>query len=96
MKRTEALAVGDILRAMIESEGDASEFDRQKAGYLWSEIAGPTINQATTRRYVEGDVLHVFISSGPIKAELAFMVSGFADKINEAIGRKVIRKIAIH
>ena len=96
MKRTEALAVGDILKAMIESEGDSAEFDRHKASYLWSEIAGPTINRATTRRYVEGDTLHVFISSGPIKSELAYMVGGIMEKINEALGRRVIKKISIH
>lgn len=96
MKRSEALAVGDILKAMIESDGDTGEFDRQKASYLWSEIVGPTVNQVTTRRYVAGDILHVYISSGPIKSELAYMADGLVVKINEALGRRVIRKIAIH
>lgn len=96
MKRTEAISVGDILKAMIESDGDPGEFDRQKAAFLWSEVVGPTINQATIRRYMEGDVLHVFISSAPLKSELSFMVAGIADKINEALGRRVIKKIALH
>lgn len=96
MKRTEAQAVGDILKAMIECDGDSAEFDRQKASFLWSEIAGPTINRLTTRRYVEGSTLHVFISSGPMKGELAYMLPGFIEKINEAIGRQVLKKIALH
>lgn len=96
MKRTEALAVGDILKAMIESGGDSGEFDRQKAAFLWSEIAGPTINRVTTRRYVDGDTLHVYISSASIKNELAYMTNGLADKINESLGRRVIKKIALH
>ena len=96
MKRTEALAVGDILKAMIESDGDVATFDQQKALYLWSEIVGPTISRVTTRRYFEGSTLHVYISSGPIKNELAYMVAGFLTKINEAVGRNVIKKIAIH
>ena len=96
MKRTEALAVGDILKAMIESDGDSTTFDRQKICFLWNEVVGATINQVTTRRYVENDTLHVFISSGPIKSELAFMTSGLVEKLNEAVGKKVIKKIAIH
>ena len=96
MKRTEALQVGDILKAMIECDGDPGEFDRQKAGYLWSEIAGPTINHVTTRRYVSGDTLHVYISNAPMKNELTYMLPGFVEKINEALGRKVIRKILLH
>lgn len=96
MKRTEALPIGDILKAMIESDGTADDFDRHKISFLWGEIAGPTINRATTKRYVEGDVLHVFITSGPLKSELAYMASGLADKLNEAVGRRIISKIQIH
>ena len=96
MKRSEALAVGDILKAMVECDGNTAAFDRQKASFIWSEIVGPTINRATTRRYVEGDVLHVFISSAPLKSELAFMLPGFLEKINEAIGRVTIKRILLH
>lgn len=96
MKKTEALAVGDILKAMIESDGDTAVLDRQKINFLWSEVVGPVINRATIRRYVEGDTLHVFISSAPLKSELAFMAPGLTDKLNEAVGKKIIRRIAIH
>lgn len=96
MKKTEAIAVGDLLKAMIESDGDSMEFDRQKASYLWSEIVGPVINQATSRRYVDGETLHVYITSAPMKNELAFMLPGLIEKINEAVGRKIIKKISLH
>lgn len=96
MKRTEALAVGDILKAMIDCDGDSDEFNRQKACYIWGEVVGPHINQVTTRRYVEKDTLHVFISSAPLKSELAFMTAGLIEKINDAVGKKVIKKISIH
>lgn len=96
MKQSDALAVGDILKAMIDSGGNSGEFDRQKAAYLWSEIAGPTLTRATTRRFMSGDELHVFISSAALKSELTFMAAGLADKINEALGRRVVKKIIVH
>lgn len=96
MKRTEALQVGDLLKAMMESDGSAADFDRQKLCYLWSEIVGPTVNRVTTRRFVENDTFHVYISSGPIKSELAYVTSALVDKLNEAVGRKIIKRIAIH
>lgn len=96
MKRTEAMAVGDILKAMMDSEGDTAEFDRQKASYLWSEIVGEYINRQTIRRYVDGSTLHVFIASGPLKSELAFMIPSIIEKLNEAIGKRIIKKIQIH
>lgn len=96
MKQTEAIHVGALLKMMMESDGDRDTFDRQKASYLWSEIVGPVINQATTRRYVDKDTLHVFIASAPLKSELAFVKSSLIDKINEAIGRTILKKIVIH
>ena len=96
MKATEAQSVGDIIRTIIEGEGRSADFNRQKIVYLWSEIVGPKINQATIRRYIEGDVLHVYISSASLKSELAFMVAPLIKALNEAVGARVITKIAIH
>ena len=90
------MAVGDILKAMIESDGNAVEFDRQKVCYLWSEIAGQHINRQTIRRYVENDVLHVYIASAPMKSELAYITDSLVGRLNEAVGRRVIKKIVIH
>ncbi len=96
MKRSEALAVGDILKAMMESDGDVAVFDRQKLSYLWSEVAGAYINRHTTRRFVDGDTLHVFIDSGPLKSELAYMIPTLTEQLNNAVGKHVIKKISIH
>ena len=91
MERTEALAVGDILKAMMESN-----VDRHKICYLWSEVASAYINHHTTRRFVDGDTLHVFIDSGPLKSELAYMLPLFIEQLNRAVGKRIIKKISIH
>lgn len=81
---------------MIESEGNSEVFLREKATFLWSEIAGPTITRLTIKRFMSGNDLHVFITSGPVKSELAFMVNGIAERINLALGKEVIHRIVIH
>ncbi len=96
MKRTEAQSVGEIIRNIIENNGNAEQFNRQKIAYLWSEIVGPVINQQTIRRYVDGDILHVYIASAPLKSELAFMIEPLVKTLNEAVGSHVISKIVIH
>lgn len=96
MKQTEAQQVGDILKAMMMSDGNEAEFNRQKVCFLWSDIVGPVINQATVKRYVDKDVMHVFLDSGPLKSELAFVKSALVEKINEAVGKKVIKDLIIH
>lgn len=91
MERTEALAVGDILKAMMESNGDTAAFDRHKICYLWSEVASAYINHHTTRRFVDGDTLHVFIDSGPLKSELAYMLP-LVHRPTEQSGRQTYNK----
>lgn len=96
MKRTQAMAVGEILRLYIDHDGDRAEFDRRKVEYLWSRVVGPSINKATVSRRVIGDVMHVTISSAPMRNELAFMAPALVKALNEAVGAEVISKILFH
>ncbi|MDE6301344.1 MAG: DUF721 domain-containing protein [Muribaculaceae bacterium] len=96
MKRSEPELVGDLLRMMVESEGNGEIYLREKASFLWSEVVGPSITRMTLKRFMSGNDLHVFITSGPVKSELAFMVNGIAERINLALGKKVIHRIIIH
>lgn len=96
MKQTEAQQVGDILKAMMQSEGNEAAFNRQKVCFLWSYVVGPIVNRATIRRYVEKDIMHVYIDSGPLKNELAFINSRLVEQLNEAAGKKVIKDLIIH
>lgn len=96
MKKTEARRVGDIISDIIDDAGTRPEFDRQKVCYLWSDVLGPDITRATTRRYVEGDVLHVYMSSAALKNELSFMLDLLVERLNLAAGDSLIKKIILH
>lgn len=96
MKKTEAMSVTDILNLYIEDAGRRDVFDRRKVEFLWGEVVGQAINRATLRRYVDGDVLHVYLSSAPLKSELAFMAEAIVKALNDAVGSQIINKLAIH
>lgn len=96
MKKTEAIAVGDILRLYIDMGGNTDEFDRRKIEYAWADIVGPDINRATVSRRVQGDVLHVHISSAPLKNELTYATQPLVKALNEAVGKQIINKIVFH
>ncbi len=96
MKRTEAQSIKEIIDKAISSQNLSGVFNEQKAGYVWQEIVGPTINRYTTRRYVENGTLHVYISSAPLKNELQFLKSKLIAEVNKAVGANVITNIAIH
>lgn len=97
MKKTEARTVGEIIDEIINDGADHNpEYDRQKIAWLWGELLGPTVVRVTTRRYVEGDTLHVYISSAAIKSELTFMLDPLVKRLNDTVGRQVIKHIRLH
>lgn len=96
MKRIEPELIGRIIdRVMLEGDNSKAILE-QRASFLWPEVVGPGINRFTSRRYVVDGVLHVYLTSAPLKNELAFCRQRIADAINEAIGQKVIHSIEIH
>lgn len=96
MKKTEALSVGEIISRAIAATGNADEYARQQAVFLWPEIVGPTINRHTTRRYIDGETMHVYLNSPVLKNELMYLTDSIRDKINGLMERTVVSKIIIH
>ncbi len=96
MKKTEAHLVGDILEDMMQRAGKGDDMARYRVSFLWPEVVGPGINRFTARRYVDGDVLHVYITSASLKSELSFLRAKLVARLNEAVGKEVIRDIVIH
>ena len=96
MKRTDPKLLGDIIKENLKHYGIESDFNAQRAVYLWPEIVGPGVNRYTTRRFVDQGVLHVFISSASLKNELSFMRAGIVEALNVAVGANVITEIVLH
>ena len=71
MKRTEAQSIGEIFDEVLRQNNLDDTFNEQKACFLWPEVVGPQINRRTTRRFVDHGVMHVYISSAPLKSEPA-------------------------
>lgn len=96
MKRTEPKSFAEIFDENMARAGAADTMAQHRACFLWPEIVGPGINRHTYRRYVEGGVLHIYISSAPLKNELAFLRERLIRQINEAIGTEAITNIIFH
>ncbi len=96
MKRSNALSIGQIIDRAIAATGRQDEYLRGQICYLWQEVVGPGINRYTTRRWIDRDILHVCITSAPLKNELSFCTASLVKKLNEAVGSHVISNIVIH
>lgn len=93
MKRTQAQTVGQIVENFLKQENLDTQLDELRANALWPQIVGDGINRYTARRSVAGGVLTVYITSAPLRNELMLMRTAIMARINEALGREVIRDI---
>lgn len=96
MKKHEAMSVGDIIQQAISSTGHRDEYHKQQVCFLWGEVVGPYINKCTMHRFVSGTVMHVYLTSATLKAELSFQRQALVQKLNSLAGKEVITDISIH
>ena len=93
MKRTEAKNIGQIINDLLKQENLDVELDEHRASALWPQIVGDGINRYTVRRYVRNGVMTVHLSSASLANELTLQRALIIQRINEALGREIIREI---
>ncbi len=93
MKRTEARNIGQIINDLLHHENLDVALDEHRASALWPDIVGDGINRYTIRRYVKDGVMTVYLSSAALKSELSLVRASIISRINEALGREIIREI---
>ncbi len=61
----------------------------------WEQIMGKTIAKYTDKLQIFGDKLVITTSVAPLKQELIFQKEKIMQRVNEALGKKIIREVII-
>lgn len=93
MKRTEARNIGQIMYDLLKKENLDVALDEHRASALWPHIVGDGINRYTIKRYVKDGVMTVHLSSASLANELMLNRQAIITRINQALGRDIIRDI---
>ena len=93
MKRTEAKNIGQIINDLLKQENLDVALDEHRASALWPQIVGDGVNRYTIRRYVKDGVMTLHLSSASLANELMLNRASIVQRINEALGREIIRDI---
>ncbi|MDE5727760.1 MAG: DUF721 domain-containing protein [Duncaniella sp.] len=96
MKRTYPKHIASIIDEAISRAGLTEGLNDRRAAAVWIDVVGPGINRYTTRRYVDRGVMHVYLSSAPLKSELSLHRQELVRAINKALGEEVVRELFIH
>ncbi|MEI2749865.1 MAG: DUF721 domain-containing protein [Ferruginibacter sp.] len=62
---------------------------------LWEKIMGKTIAKYTDSIRIAGNTLYISSSVAPLKNELLFQKDAIIQRVNEALGEKIIKEVVI-
>lgn len=93
MKRTSAETVGQIIKHYLETEKLDTKMYELQVVELWADVVGYGVNRYTVNRYVKDGCLYVRLSSATLRNELMLGRSVLVKRLNEAVGREVIKDI---
>lgn len=96
MKISKPQSIGEIIIDMIEEYGMRAKLDKVNVEASWNKVVGPSVSAYTSAVRLEGRLLHVYLTSAPLKEELGYMRESLTVHINRTVGRDAIDSVIIH
>jgi len=88
-------SMGDAIKKFLEQSRIRSGIQALQIEEVWEEIMGKTIARYTDKLQIINDTLFITTQVAPLKQELVFQKEKIIQRVNEALGQKVISKIVV-
>jgi hypothetical protein len=88
-------SLGEAIQQFLKKSRLKGSVQALQINDVWEQIMGKTVAKYTESIKIYGDKLYVTTSMAPLKQELLFQKEKIVDRVNEALGEKVIREVVI-
>ena len=88
-------SIGDALQKFLDESRIRGSIQALQIEDVWGEIMGKTIARYTEEIKIINDTLFITTHVAPLKQELIFQKEKIKLRVNEALGKKVIKEIVI-
>ena len=88
-------SIGDALDKFLEQSRLRGSIQALQIGDVWEDIMGKTIARYTEEIRIINDTLFITTHVAPLKQELIFQKEKIKLRVNEALGKNVIKEIII-
>ena len=89
------ISMGDALRDFLKKSRLKSGVQALQITEAWEKIMGRTIANYTDKIEIINHTLFITTAVAPLKAELNYQREKIVERVNEALGEKVIREVVI-
>jgi len=87
--------LGEIIRATLKELGIEKPIQQYEALVVWPKVAGEKIAAVTEPRHIINGKLFIKVHNAAWRNELIFHRSELIRKMNQQIGRTVVREIIL-
>ena len=88
-------SMGDALKQFLNHSRLKGPMQAFQIEEVWETIMGKTIARYTDKIQIHGNILYINTTVAPLKQELLYQKDKIIQRVNEALGEKVIKEVVI-
>jgi len=89
------LSIGEALKDFLNKSKLKSGVQAMQVQDAWEKIMGKTIANYTDKIEIINSTLFISTNVAPLKNELIYQKTKIIERVNEALGEKVIKEVVI-
>jgi hypothetical protein len=89
------VSIGDALKEFLKKSKLKSGVQAMQVKEAWEKIMGKTIANYTDKIEIINSTLFISTNVAPLKNELIYQKNKIIERVNEALGEKVINEVVI-
>ena len=88
-------SIADAMRKFLQGSQLKGSIQALQIEEVWEQLMGKTVARYTDRIRIHGQTLYIETAIAPLRQELLYQKDIIVQRVNEALGEKVIREIVI-
>jgi hypothetical protein len=89
------MQIGDALKQFLNKSKLKNGIRAVQIESVWEQLMGKTISRYTDKIEIINSTLFIRTSVGPLKQELVYQKDKIIERVNEAMGERVITNVVI-
>lgn len=88
-------SISDAIKQFLDQSRIKSDIQAMQIEEAWEKIMGKTVAKYTDKIQIIGDKLIITTNVAPLKNELIYQKEKIKQRVNEAVGQKVVNEVII-
>ena len=88
-------SMGEALQEFLRKSRIRGDIQALEIDAAWEKIMGKTVARYTDKLHIIGDKLFVYTTVAPLRHELMYQKDKIIERVNEALGGKVIKEVIV-